>query len=351
MAGSSLFRGSRLTQPYAPDGLETHYSVGDVFCDSLSSENLHAPPGDFDDLAGQFYSLNDDDAPSGMVDLLPESIHDACNTVFPTPEALRPSTTTAFTEKSTNQERALGSQKGLLSPPAESQGPCSEQQTLLNHLFEIQPRLLNLALRFSQRTNSTDDVEDIYRATETIVRLMDQMDARRPSQQAGVAKFDLSGVAVLIMSGCYFSLLQAYRHLVDILTDKTVAAASARPGVECGQNTTAVPTISIGGLRLAMPRKAAAEINLHLVVQTVQSLKAALRQCARRMGSARPPSRDSGYENMLGIGTDDGQLGGQEDMKSMLCQAVEELTEDEGKLLQHLHTLVGASNNRIFSMG
>lgn len=343
-------RGSNL-QCYAADGLENHFSIdispGNVFCDSLSGETLHAQPGDFDDLAGQLYSLNDDGPSSGMVDLLPEN-----NTFFPTPETFRPSTTAAPPAKPTNQERAIGSQKGPLSPPAESQSPCSEQQTLLNHLFEIQPRLLNLALRFSQRSNTTDDVEDIYRATETMIRLMDQMDRRRPSQRTGVVGFDLSGVAVLIMSGCYFSLLQAYSHLVDILTDKAdAAAASASPGVESGQNTTAVPTISVGGLRLAMPRRAAAEINLHLVVQTVQSLKGALRQCARRMGSTRRASGDSGYGNVLGIGIEDGQLGGQESMKSMLCQAVEELTEEEGKLLQHLHTVVGTSNNRIFSMG
>lgn len=281
-----------------------------------------------------------------MADLLPDGIH---NTVFPTLDTFGRST--SILENPTDLEQATISTTGPHTPPAEEPRP-PDQHSLLNRLLEIQPQLLKLVLRFSERSNTTDDVEDIYRVTETMVSIMDQMEGERLQRVPGKG-FDFNGIGVLVMSGCYFSLIQAYQYLADMLSERASAASAPGTGdmadssLPCLQKMS-VPTISVGGLRLAMSRKAAAEVNLHLVAHTVYYLKDALQKCAKRMDKRRSSQR-SCYDGLLDL--DGGPLEGHGKMKTMVCQAVDRLNEGEEKLLDHLHTIVGASNNRIFRMG
>lgn len=313
-----------------------------VFGNSISNEALQSNPGDFD---MQLYSISDDSA-SFMVDLLSDNLHDP---VFPTPDTFSRGSPNTHTRTST--EPTINTSTGSYPSPGEILRP-SDQHRLLNRLLEIQPRLLKLAMRFSEQSNTTEDVEDIYRVTETMVSIIDQVNDRS-SERLQSPGLDFNGVIVLLMSSCYFSLVQAYQCLVEMLAERVNAASvpgmgdMADPSIASLRETN-VPTISVGGLRLAMPRKAAAEVNLHLVAQTVQYMRGALEQCSKRMDNTRRSSHDSTYDSILGINED--SLEGQDTMKAMVSQAVEQLNKGEEKLLDRLHSLVGASNNRIFNM-
>ncbi|RYP90969.1 hypothetical protein DL770_002885 [Monosporascus sp. CRB-9-2] len=92
--------------------------------------------------------------------------------------------------------------------------------------------------------------------------------------------------------------MKAYQFLVDMLHQEPrespdpLAQAEKSGGVSQRNDPHAsskgiVPYLSIGAVRLAMPRKAIAEINLHLVSQKVQPLKISMRHYVSRMTAAQ----------------------------------------------------------------
>lgn len=226
--------------------------------------------------------------------------------------------------------------------------PIDKDGDLLGRLLEIQPRLVKLAIRFADNASTTDDVEEIYRVTEAMVNIIRQIEEQwlgSPHQPSSI-----QGIFVLVLSSCYFSLVQAYRSLVELLAEglKTPPRSVTNGVVESslaglGMN---VPSISVGGLRLAIPRKAAAELNLHVVAQTVQYLKRSQQTCIKCMDDVFQLSRASGD----GINSVVDSLETPYQMKNLVWQAVGQLDDGEGELFDRLHDLVGRTNDRMFSI-
>jgi hypothetical protein len=81
------------------------------------------------------------------------------------------------------------------------------------------------------------------------------------------------------------------RHLLVNDEPSSARKSNGQPALAHGF----VPSISIGAFRLAMPKKAFAEINLQLAAQTVQHVKTCMHQYATRMGAAQTSGSAGSY--------------------------------------------------------
>jgi hypothetical protein len=220
---------------------------------------------------------------------------------------------------------------------------CPDSQATLNGLLELQTRLVQLVLRFCGHTNTAGDIGDLYRLTQRLGTIMAQSDDSS-TWDSNATGPDFGGVQVLLISSCYFSLIQAYQRLVDILAAQ-VNQPSAQGFGHTANAELAYPTISIEGLRLHMPGSAAAEVNLHIAAQTLQYLRSALEHYNKR----RICEPDSAIDVSLDI-DDEEAHGGRDHMKSMVSDAVEQLRDVEEGLFDNLHALAGVTNNRLFNL-
>lgn len=167
---------------------------------------------------------------------------------------------------------------------------------LPGRLSDIQARLTKLVKSLSKGSKAAEDVEEIYRASEALIGILD---GTSPSSSSSSHRHSTSlrpdGVAALLLSSCYLSLMKAYQFLVEMLQQELrnstdPSAQGENLGGSVGNDPFAstrgaVPYLSIGAVRLAMPRKAIAEINLHLVSQQVQHLKVSMKQYASRVSA------------------------------------------------------------------
>lgn len=230
---------------------------------------------------------------------------------------------------------------GSCPSPGEMAGSLGHSSPI-DGLLDLQPRLIRLALRFSQQSNTADDIEELYRATESMGHIMAQLEDPTAKQARGLWT-NFSAIQALLLSSCYFSLVQAYQCLTEVLS-----AQINRSTPEIGHAASselACPTISVGGLKLSMPRKAAAEVNLYLAAQRVQHIRCALERCTKRNDNVR----DSCDNMALGV-DDEATSEGPDTMKDMVDQAVEQLRDGEERLLDNLHALVGVTNNEMFNL-
>jgi hypothetical protein len=200
------------------------------------------------------------------------------------PQNLAPSTTSTASEAS----RATSSEE-----------PEINQDDLLLRLLDIQGRLAKLVKSLNSEPHAPDNVEDIYRASEILISILESVDdgtkLRSPHSPAKPI-----GVFVSLFLSSYFSLIHAYEVLVGILrndlnddqqyTSPNNPSSSSNSSGNPNPFQGSVPSISIGAVRLAMPKKAFAEVNLHLVAQTVQHVKAAMQRCAARISAAKKNS-------------------------------------------------------------
>lgn len=166
---------------------------------------------------------------------------------------------------------------------------------LLHRLLDIQTRLAKLNQCLSGRANDPSDVEDIYHITETVITILDSYDEQNYHQQQQPLLPSGNGVIVLLLSSCYVSLIQAYECLANALrrdlqptSNSTILDTDSINMMNSSVTFPGMmPSISVGAVRLSMPPKAMTEVNLHLVGQAVQRLKASMANCASRMAIPR----------------------------------------------------------------
>lgn len=220
---------------------------------------------------------------------------------------------------------------------------------LSDRLSDIQARLAKLVRSLSRGSKAAEDVEEIYRASEALIGILDgtSTSSRRPSTSVRP-----DGIAALLLSGCYLSLMKAYQFLVDMLEQELRDSGDSstqgeNPGGSWGSDSLAstrgvVPYLSIGAVRLAMPRKAIAEINLHLVSQQVQHLKISMKQYASRVTAATQSSRATSSEAQRRGSWDsiDPCAGNDSTLTDLVESALVEIRVREEKLLEkHARTV------------
>lgn len=199
-------------------------------------------------------------------------------------------TTVSATPPSTVSQDPL-EQMFLGSAPSSRNNSVSSIEDAEFVLLDAQGQLLNLVRAVPSCSSFPQDVEEIYRITDTFVKVVDDiatgLDASSPrGSPCG------GSVTHMLLSSCYMSLIQAFECLVNLLRRELgTKPESLEPpmGINLAQAQMPIPTtannvpyISVGNVRLAMPHRAVAEINLHLVSQAVQHLKASISRCAAK---------------------------------------------------------------------
>lgn len=202
-------------------------------------------------------------------------------------------------------------------------------------LLDAQGQLLHLVRALSQCSSFPPDVEEIYRITDSFVKVVDDIATGLDASSTRTSWCNGSTTHMLL-SSCYMSLIQAFECLVRLLRRELAPTADGLEptlGINLGQTQMCIPTtasnvpyIGTDNVRLAMPHRAVAEINLHLVGQAVQRLKASLSRCSAKV---RP---GLGMENKLSIHA--------LDSSSAICAfmklAMNELGQRENSLLSGL---------------
>ncbi|KAH8696211.1 hypothetical protein BGW36DRAFT_428231 [Talaromyces proteolyticus] len=194
---------------------------------------------------------------------------------------------------------AQSSQDGIQTAPKLASTPFMglESVNILQKLVNIQLRLTNLVQSLSTSSNIPENIEDVYRIIEALTCVLDELNGgdsvcrQRPSSPS-------NGAAVLLFSSCYYSLIEACGHFVHML--QLDLQGSRKSSASCdnlsspiwctgpqSDNPESALSISVGAFRLAMPRRALAEINLHLVKQTLQNLRSSMQR--------------SGYNSFTGL--------------------------------------------------
>jgi hypothetical protein len=207
--------------------------------------------------------------------------HTTANSLFNSPR-LQSQTNQAF----------LPASQAALDQISSEETELGEEEDRLNCLLDIQSRLAKLVKSLSNNRN-VPNVEETYQASEALISIMDSF--QEPGRlEWSVSSQKPSGAIALLFSSCYLSLIHAYDLLAGLLREqlqtnqhaisKEKAPASGRSMIDSTSGS--MPTISVGGVRLAMPTKAVAEINLHLITQMVKQLKDSMQQCAARMSTA-----------------------------------------------------------------
>lgn len=156
-------------------------------------------------------------------------------------------------------------------------------------LLDAQAQLLSLVRVLSSCSSVPQEVEEIYRITDTFVRVVDDV-AKGLDRATSQGSSYNGSITHMLLSSCYMSLIQAFESLVGLLRRElgpNTDPLDPSMGIELAQTpppmSTSVPYISVGSIRLAMPHRAVAEINLHLVGQAVQHLKSSISRCAAKL--------------------------------------------------------------------
>lgn len=159
-------------------------------------------------------------------------------------------------------------------------------------LLDTQGQLLNLLRYLSSCSSFPQDVEEIYRITDTFVKVVDDITRGLDASSARGSSCG-SSVTHMLLSSCYMSLIQAFECLVGLLRRELgprVDSFEPSLGINLAQTQMPIPTmannvpyISVGNVRLAMPHRAVAEINLHLMGQAVHHVKVSIARCAAKI--------------------------------------------------------------------
>ncbi|KAF4771440.1 hypothetical protein HAV15_004179 [Penicillium sp. str.  len=173
-------------------------------------------------------------------------------------------------------------------PPSAAASPKSE--SLHSQLVVIHTELIAFSESLAVSFSMTDDMEIIYRLsaemTELLQRLKENGLCYPPTP---VVK--CQGMTSLLILGCYSYLLEAYELAMEKLRHELRDTGSPTAVLEQRQQRAAspeeAPQINIGGIRLQVSRKSAAEIHLQLVSQTAQNLRESLRQFVMHTAAPR----------------------------------------------------------------
>lgn len=171
----------------------------------------------------------------------------------------------------------MDDQLGMPLKPPMLPEPTFEVEGLMNRLLAIQTRLARILNCLTSQANGGDDMEDIYRLSEDVISILTSIRGNQPN-----------GVSILLLSSCYVSLIQAFESLANALR-KSLQDPERGLRYDKFQSLSQgiMPYISVGAVRLEMPKTAITEVNLHLIGQTVQRLKAAMNECTMGMNVGR----------------------------------------------------------------
>lgn len=286
-----------------------------------SNESFQGSLGDFDIMSGQTYAISDDSMAFIDVDSLlsNNSIQQLDYTTSPRTEARQA------------LEATVRDTAGSMSFMDESSS-LHDTQHPLNRLFEIQTRLSKFSTPFKDRSDATGDIEAIHQITQAMITVIDGIEDQAPGQPETRGS-GCNAAVILLLSSCYTSLIRVYQSLVEMLGSEVNDSPSPISNVP-GMKQTNVPQISVGYLRLSMPRKAAAEVNMHLVAHTIKHLRSALQQCAARIRSPCPNFQSSTGD--VSMRQDSDLSRGGDALRAMVSQALVELSTGEDKLVDHI---------------
>lgn len=176
----------------------------------------------------------------------------------------------------------------------------------LKKLVDIQLRLENLVQSLSIKPAIPGNIADVYRITETLVDVLHGLSGGDSAFCRQQNPSGSNGAAVLLFSSCYYSLIVACGHFVRILqldiqgSQNSTDCDSGSPiwyGGPQSDSPQSPLAISVGEFRLALPRKSLAEMNLHLVKQTLQHLRRSMQRQGQNRFSPIPRTRTPGTED------------------------------------------------------
>ena len=209
----------------------------------------------------------------------------------------------------------LGLKEHSIMDRGRTTDPASQEDRWLQHFTELQSRLTRLVRSISSSENVLIEAEQLYEATETLeLATGDEFTASSGSSPS----LPPSGVAVLLLSSCYYTLMHAYSSLIQRLqqelrqcsalqqqqkiiqqqqtspqsghlsidhhnnrTNPSLTDPTLGPGTRCHRDRD-TPTLSIGSVQMRLSRQASLEINLFLAVQTLRRTRGSVQQSITR---------------------------------------------------------------------
>jgi acyl-CoA synthetase (AMP-forming)/AMP-acid ligase II len=229
------------------------------------------------------------------------------------------------------------------SSGAPSAAASVKSESLHGRLVVTHAELIALSESLAVSFNMTDDMEVIYRLsaemTEILQRLKDNGPCYPPMP---IAK--CHGMTSLLILGCYSYLLEAYEFsmakLRHELQDTGSPTAMLQQRQQRDASTEEAPQINIGGIRLQVSRKSAAEIHLQIVSQTAQNLRESLRQFVTHTAAPRcsmdlDTVDDSPASNRTGGRA--GEPGRSDTIEILTTMAQRELQRREDGIFQYIN--------------
>ncbi|KAJ5399236.1 hypothetical protein N7465_009725 [Penicillium sp. CMV-2018d] len=176
------------------------------------------------------------------------------------------------------------------SSEAPSAAASLKSESLHRQLIVIHTKLITLSESLAVSFSMTDDIEVIYKLSAEMTEILQRLKENGPCYPPmPVAK--CQGMTSLLILGCYSYLLEAYEFTMEKLRHELQDTGSPAAILQQRQQQDAspeeAPQINIGGIRLQVSRKSAAEIHLQLVSQTAQNLRESLGQFVKHTAAPR----------------------------------------------------------------
>ncbi|KAJ5978661.1 hypothetical protein N7501_002003 [Penicillium viridicatum] len=172
------------------------------------------------------------------------------------------------------------------SSEAPSTATSLKNESLHRQLIVIHTKLITLSESLAVSFSMTDDIEVIYKLSAEMTEILQRLKENGPCYPPmPVAK--CQGMTSLLILGCYSYLLEAYEFSMEKLRHELQDTGSPAAILQQAASPEEAPQINIGGIRLQVSRKSAAEIHLQLVSQTAQNLRESLRQFVKHTAAPR----------------------------------------------------------------
>ncbi|OQE20758.1 hypothetical protein PENFLA_c016G10681 [Penicillium flavigenum] len=176
------------------------------------------------------------------------------------------------------------------SSEAPSAAASAKSESLHSRLVVTHTELIALSESLAVSFSMTDDMEVIYKLSAEMTEILQRLKENGPCYPPmPIAK--CHGMTSLLILGCYSYLLEAYEFsmakLRHELRDTGSPTAMPQQRQQRAASPEEAPQINIGGIRLQVSRKSAAEIHLQLVSQTAQNLRESLRQFVKDTAAPR----------------------------------------------------------------
>ena len=251
-----------------------------------------------------FSNLHSDENTAAYLWDHPPLLEDYGQSYLPIDEAIHSGTLTTPTA-SLNAATDSFSSLGGLSPHRSSSGTHHDthssseapsaaasvkSESLHSRLVVTHTELIALSESLAVSFSMTDDMGVIYRLSAEMTEILQRLKENGPCYPPmPIAK--CHGMTSLLILGCYSYLLEAYEFSMAKLRHELRDTGSPTAMLQQRQQRAAspeeAPQINIGGIRLQVSRKSAAEIHLQLVSQTAQNLRESLRQFVKHTAAPR----------------------------------------------------------------